>query len=40
MMPAALATLYLLHNDLENGVDFFSGHIEYGGVIDAWGGSC
>jgi hypothetical protein len=39
MLPAALATALLLHNDLENGADFRSGHIEYGGIIDVWGGS-
>ena len=40
MLPAAIASLYLLHNDVENGDFFVSGHIEYCGVIDVWGGSC
>lgn len=40
MVPAAIATMMLLFNDVENGDLFIGGHIEYGGVIDAWGGSC
>lgn len=39
MIPAAVATALLLHNDLENGSVFYSGHIEHCGVIDVWGGS-
>jgi hypothetical protein len=39
MLPAAIATIFLMYGP-ENGVDFVSGHIEYGDLIDAWGGSC
>ena len=40
MLPAAIAVIFLLYNDIENGRDFYSGHIEYNGIIDVWGGSC
>lgn len=39
MVPAAIASLALLFNDIENGSLFVSGHIEYGGILDVWGGS-
>ena len=38
-MPVGVATTLLLFNDFDNGTTFKSGHIDYLGMIDAWGSS-
>jgi hypothetical protein len=38
-IPAALAVVFVLYNDIENGDIYSSARIDFGNLIDVWGGS-
>lgn len=38
-MPAALAVAMVLHDDVNNGELYSSARIDFGNLIDIWGGS-
>ena len=39
-LPAALASMLVTHDDVNNGTLYSSAKIDFGNLIDVWGGSC